>query len=49
MDEDATAGTIAHVMSPKRCAVVYRWATAVEYFAWWWWYGESCAFHLEFV
>jgi hypothetical protein len=28
MDEDATAGSIAHVMSPKRCAVVYRWATA---------------------
>jgi hypothetical protein len=28
MDEDATVGSIAHVMSPKRDAVVYRWATA---------------------
>lgn len=49
MDEDATAGSIAHVMSPKRCAFVYSSATAVEYFAWWSWYREGCAFHLEFV
>jgi hypothetical protein len=32
MDEDVTAGSIAHVMSLRRCAVVYRWATAEEYF-----------------
>jgi hypothetical protein len=40
-DKDVTAGSIAHVMIPKRCAVVYRRATDEEYLPLCWWYRTN--------